>query len=142
MTKHLHHCSKGLFLCHVCCLKQISSGNPLGRKKERKKKKIKQSPTPKLCQKLYPKSIFMKSYRLGRSPCCVSTTSSAIASAAFCRIFTPLNQQITSQRQPMCQRLVRTMCLAFSTQKGQNSCWRATSSLSFIYSHTSQKAQL
>lgn len=110
--------------------------------KRRGKKKIKQSPTPKLCQKLYPKSIFMKSYRLGRSPCCVSTTSSAIASATFCRIFTPLNQQITSQRQPMCQRLVRTMCLAFSTQKGQNSCWRATSSLSFIYSHTSQKAQL
>lgn len=37
MTKHLHHYSKGLFLCHICCLKQISAGNPHGRKKKKRK---------------------------------------------------------------------------------------------------------
>lgn len=42
----------------------------------------------------------------------------------------------------MCQRLVQTMCLTFTAQTGQSSCWRAVFSMSSWCSHTNQKVQL
>lgn len=53
MSKELHHYSKGLFLCHVCCLKQISSGNPLGRKKGKKEKNTPQNFVRRFIQSQY-----------------------------------------------------------------------------------------
>lgn len=56
--------------------------------------------------------------------------------------FTPLNQQITSQRQLMCQGLVQPMWFIFTARKGQSSCSRTIFSVSSCYSHSALKAHL
>lgn len=123
MTKQLHHYSKGLFLCHVCCLKQISSGNPLGRKKREKKKpqNPKQEPNPRILSDDLSKVNIYEVVTAWEESMLFQYHKQCHCFHSVFWSFTPLNQQITSQRQLMCQGLVQTMCLIFTAWKGQSS---------------------